>query len=525
MSKWDPGVGSAAALANPDCDPATKRIRFPTLSAPPCVKPWKEGADNGGATAQGVTKDAIKVVVLMDTLPDAQFNTKGLYTNQAIGVNERDGGKYATIDSNAVFDHAYETWGRKVELVFVKPTGTDETAQRADAVSIAGMKPFAVYDAASQIGTPPIGGGLVFEQSLTSAGVPLVVPAPVTSLQASRSYSQLAAEFIGKQLKGGKAEHAGGDLATQPRKFGVLYGSNVDIDYFNSELKKYGVTIASGAEAMYTLPPGASPQTTTPDIDQQLPPLLAKLKDSGVNNLIMFANHPAAMAASKVMKSQEWFPEITTTTYPFTDLDLLVRSFDQDVWSHAFGLAWFPPGLATTPYPSALTDTFQWYWGTNKGTRWDGSQSSLAQIYTDVMFAGPKLNAKTIATVPALLAKSGGNVSGAYSGSAFYLEAPAPVKPGDVTPRGAAMVWWNPKEVGPGNYNLVAPGSGQYMYLDSGKRYTPGTIPKTKKVFFSASNGTGTFPALPASEPKIPTYPCTGCPSSGSTTPAPASQT
>src|SRR5262245_44982057 len=60
----DAGVGSSAALNNPDCDAETGRIKFPTLAAPQCVKPWKNDADNGGATAQGVTKDAIKVVVL-----------------------------------------------------------------------------------------------------------------------------------------------------------------------------------------------------------------------------------------------------------------------------------------------------------------------------------------------------------------------------------------------------------------------------------------------------------------------------
>ena len=58
------GTGTAAATKNPDCDPETGRIKFPSLAAPLCVKEWKDGADNGGKTAQGVTKDTIKVVVL-----------------------------------------------------------------------------------------------------------------------------------------------------------------------------------------------------------------------------------------------------------------------------------------------------------------------------------------------------------------------------------------------------------------------------------------------------------------------------
>jgi hypothetical protein len=92
---------------------------------------------------------------------------------------------------------------------------------------------------------------------------------------------------------------------------------------------------------------------------------------------------------------------------------------------------------------------------------------------------------------------------------------------GDI--RGAALAWWNPNEEGPGNFNLNISGKGQYMYLDQGKRYVSGTFPKAKKQFFDPKNGTGTFPALPASEPKWPTYPCQNCPSTGNTSITPAS--
>ena len=64
------GMGTQAALDNPRCqhdDPTYGPYgRFDSTSVgggPACVKAWKEGADNGGATAQGVTKDRVKVVV------------------------------------------------------------------------------------------------------------------------------------------------------------------------------------------------------------------------------------------------------------------------------------------------------------------------------------------------------------------------------------------------------------------------------------------------------------------------------
>ena len=71
-------------------------------------------------------------------------------------------------------------------------------------------------------------------------------------------------------------------------------------------------------------------------------------------------------------------------------------------------------------------------------------------------------------------------------------------------------------------HNVGINGKGEYRYLDEGKRYVPGTFPKAKKKFFDTTNSTSVFPALPASEPKWPTYPCENCPSTGNTTITPA---
>ena len=172
------GALTEAATKNPKCDPTTGRFKFQFYAAPPCVKEWKATDDNGGATAQGVTKDSIKVVVLWNELPPDQIAMPGVYTNQATGRNEQGGGRASVLDENEVFKHVYETWGRTVEYEFVKSTGPDETAQRADALAIKAMKPFGVLDLASSIGTPGVGGGRVFEQTLVNEKVPYVAPRP-----------------------------------------------------------------------------------------------------------------------------------------------------------------------------------------------------------------------------------------------------------------------------------------------------------------------------------------------------------
>ena len=77
------GIGTAAALANPKCahDDATRFGVYGRLSStivgggPVCVKPWKEGADNGGATAPGVTKDRILIYAIIPN--DQQLSMVG----------------------------------------------------------------------------------------------------------------------------------------------------------------------------------------------------------------------------------------------------------------------------------------------------------------------------------------------------------------------------------------------------------------------------------------------------------------
>ena len=171
------GVGTAAAKNSPLCDPTTGRIKIPAYLASVCVKPWKEGANNGGATYQGVTKDTVKVVVYVPPI-DLQKNPP------AGGQPPRTGrpGSPAPSRTRSSTPNRRSTvgtklWGRKIEYNFVTYSGTDEAAQRADAVTVAAMKPFAVVDSA---------GGTVFSTEIAKRKIVMAVrldgkPEPPTS--------------------------------------------------------------------------------------------------------------------------------------------------------------------------------------------------------------------------------------------------------------------------------------------------------------------------------------------------------
>ena len=297
-----------------------------------------------------------------------------------------------------------------------------------------------------------------------------------------------------KQLAGGKAEYADASLSSQPRKYGILHSSQFDIDYFMAQFKKLKLPVPVDAE--YSIPPTQSDvRTDAASVAEVLPTLITRLKDAGVTTLIMQTNHTVAAAASKVMAQQEWYPEIVVTSAPYQDLDLFARGYDQKVWSHAFGMVWFPPYLAG--HADETATAFQWFWGTDKGTRFSIAFFQMLGLYSAIQFVGPHLSAEAVtAKSLAKIYSQGVAAGGFYSKSAFTVEIRV-AAPGEINPRGVAMAWYNPEQSGPGNYNLGGDAKGKYVYLNEGRRFIFGHLPTAKQKFFDPSASSAQFDAPP----------------------------
>ena len=519
----DAGVASAAARKNPSCDAETGRIKFPSLAAPLCVREWKDGADNGGRTAQGVTEDTIKVAVLYADVKQDNRTPASLFRNQATGgfSNMRD----TILDTNEIYAHAYETWGREVELEFVLGTGPDEAAQRADAATIAALKPFAVLDAGFGGGNQKV-GGLVFETALQQRGVPLVISSggglPRSPKELSRAVAANTAEFAGKALVGKTAEYGGDDVKADERVFGILYqggADGFDIDYFKQQFAEHGGKIAG--EAAFVYDPGAAADEVTAQAQAQMPPLITRMKEAGVTTVInvldaRYGMRPAMAAAT----SQEWTPEWVMGSggpngggaFP-GDLPILVRAADTQQMAHTFGLVYLPPYVAQQD----ASNPFQWYWGNDKGSVWSGAQAMLSALYQRIHLAGPDLTAAKMKPGALPSEPAGGQYSGAVLTPASGTD-----KDGNQI-IDATIGWWSGDTVG-FDPATRAEGAGVYMYLDGGKRYNPGSFPKNVKGLFDESLETTVFgfDVRPPDEPRAPDYPCDSCPSSGATAPAPS---
>ena len=111
-----------------NCDPKTGRIKVPSLYAPPCVaaRPDVERTTTG----QGVTDDEVTIVAYVAADDDLAASLQ----NQLDSPEDTADTSSKLIE---MYAKTFETWGRKVKVVRMKGTGSDETSARADAVKVA----------------------------------------------------------------------------------------------------------------------------------------------------------------------------------------------------------------------------------------------------------------------------------------------------------------------------------------------------------------------------------------------------
>lgn len=514
------GMGTKAALTNPKCnaDSVQGWGSFPmvtTTGGPYCVAPAPN--DNGGATSRGVTGTAIKVVVV---LPYPVSNGTGA-TNDA-GSRNRTTGQPPTVqavvlDTWAALSHVYETWGRKVEFSFVTSSGLDETAQRADVVKVEQEKPMFVINADAR-GLGVLAATLakdqyvVYSLSTTPEQAAALAPYLWGGFDSVANLTN-AAEFIGKQVVGGKAEFAGdASMHSQPRKFGLVYAEGSKLDAFDATFKRYHGTLATPASSYAA---NGSPLGDPTTADEAAPTLITKLKAAGVTSVILFTDIAMTGSLTKAATKQEYEPEWLITGAQYQDVTILARNYDQSQWAHAFGIANLAPAIKTTG-PNPYGSLADWFWGPTQGSVSAVPQSMVTWLANAIMYAGPTLTPKHVAAglfaVPGRGGYAWNDVASSQTGYGRTggLKEPSYLQMGvDYAP-----VWYDAETVGPSN-GLTAVGKGVNWYVDGAKRYVVGTWP-TKKLDFFQKQG-AVYQVTPNPAITGTPVPCTGCPSDGGT--------
>jgi hypothetical protein len=509
------GIGTVAALRNVRCDRdagAFGRFDFQYEGGGGlCVVPFKGGSENNGASARGVTSDSIKLAVVTPSAAEvAAAMGAGFPINRATG--DRGLTSDAFVDTIAAYEHAYELWGRSVDVHFVESTGTDEAAQRSDALTVKQLEPFALIDATviglDTLDTIVAQAGILVNGSATSTQKALAQAPYRWGLSDSQASAINTAEFAGKQLVGKKARWAGDEsLQSRARIFGAIYADRViNIAEFDREFAKYKGTTAQNFPYTSSGSPFGDPQRA----QEAAPRIVQKLKSIGATSILMFTDIGMTRAVLQAATTQDYRPEWIITGSQFQDAAFLARDYDQSQWAHAFGISTATPDVAD---PSTFLSPVAWYWGPHQGTEQVSVDTFLRWFFDGVQAAGPRLTAQMfrqgLFAVPAHAGAATGDPT--QGQTAYGRTAGLPYDEYMQLGTDFAPVWYDANTVDASNVIAIA-GKGVEWYLDGARRYGAGTWPRKPFTFFDTTGAVVKFTARPV--PLVPTS-CAGCPSDG----------
>ena len=479
----------------PNCDPATGRVKIPTVYAPPCVQPFT--GKNGGATSQGVTDDAIKIVVYngdpaKDPLLAGQLRAAGASLD--VGAIQDTWRGYIDI-----YNQFFELYGRKIEPEFFVGTGpgSDSAAAKADAIAIADKKPFAVLGG-------PLQSTTVFADELAHRGVVCVgtcaLAVPEKLVRANKPYiatyapspeqaATLTAEFIGKQVGKGKAQYAGDDATrNKNRVYGIVHYNTPDGQYdglfstLKAQLKKYKIT--AKADQSFFLDLSRAQETART--------VITKMKDAGVTSIIYTGDPIMPGSFTKEATAQDFHPEWIIGPTVLADTSIFGRTFDQEQWSHAFGVALVPGRTPESVDPTR--QLYEWFHGSPPPNNTYGViNPTVLEFAVGATMAGPKPTPQTFRDGLFRYPPSGGNPVNPTLSAGKHGFWPGIDYAGLDD---AGMLWWDPTATGEDEVGQV--GSGLYRYADGGKRYTRGKFPpQGQGGLFDTATSVTIFEQLP----------------------------
>jgi hypothetical protein len=488
-------------VAWPDtCDTERGTGAVPTFFAPACFAPFD--GDNGGATATGVTGDSIKIVLYQTPDDDPILNA-------IVRVVSDDTNAQTEETTRRMLDYYetyHETYGRSVDLEVFEATGAsdNEVAARADAVTIAQeIQPFMVWSG-------PILAGKAFAEELAAQGVlnlqlgasspaslypdndPYLLSVTISPEQTRRH----VAEYIGQRLAGEPAEHAGSaDLAEQERTFGIVYletsPESVETnDLFVSLLADHGVEPAVSI-------PYADPISLQSDASA----VIARLKEEGVTSVVFFGDPLAPGTLTTTATEQDYRPEWILTGSALVDTTTFARTYDQEQWSHAFGVSTL--SARTDPSVTGPGFLYRW-WNCEEPPASDGIALALAYpaiTYAALAGVGTDLTAERFTRTlfgadPTTRAITAPSLS--YGDKGIWPDTDyAGIDD-------ATEIWWDPTATGPDETGDA--GTGMYQYVDGGTRYLPGEWPETAPSVFETDGAVAIYTETPGAE-SYPDYP------------------
>lgn len=485
------------------CDTTTGRVKIPWTYASPCSKPLS--GDNGGATADGVTGDSIKIVVYVG---DPAKNPLQAATVRGAGADVSPATAKETYKGYfALYQKYYNFFGRKLDIQFFDGTGApdDPITAKADAQAIADMHPFAVMASGGPVQTPAWSDELAAQHLMCVGNCSLAVPQQKVVDSSPYLYGVgptpeqaglLTAKLITEQLAGKKAVYGGDAVKSKSRVFGVAHYDTVDGQQkeayatLKGALTKGGVKIAADLPFQLDLARGQENART----------MIAKLKAAGVTTVVYTGDPLTPGNLTKEATAQNYFPEWVIGSNVLVDIAVFGRTYDQQQWQHAFGLALTPARVNQDA--NEAYNLYKWFNGVKPPNNTYGVIiADLGQTMNAINMAGPDLTPETFRAALFNAPVLGGTPLAPRTSRGEHGLWPG-VDVGGTDDTG--LIWWNPKAHGEDEIGQV--GDGLYEYTAMGKRWTLGQLPSTDPGLFDPSGSVTIFTTVPK-QYQPPSYP------------------
>lgn len=428
--------------------------------SPPCIQ--FEG-DNGGATSKGVTDK--EIIVSARILNEKGFQ-QTLATLAGAEITDGPADVRRTIEAlSEYFNRNFQFYGRKMKVVFYdgKGSGTTElqgggqAEAEADAITSAeeigafaeingSSAPFADALARKKVvafGTPYLSRNWHVQRRPYNWSVATDCSIIVESV----------AEFANQTLAKKPAVFAKGDLKDKPRKFAAFSPENPwYIDCVDQAIK-----IAQDAGNKIDMR-----VTYKLDIDSmsnQAANIIAKLKSEGITTVLCGCDPIIPVFLSTKATEQNYHPEWVVAGTALSDIDLVAQLYDQDQWSHAFGVSYLSSFL---PIESGIG------YSAYKTVRDDEPAFAVETIYAQmymlalgIHMAGPKLTPETYEQ--GMFAYPGG--TGPFGTWGFDEDSYTPTQD-------YRVIWYDPNTTSPMNNK-----QGAYIEAYEGRRFKKGELP------------------------------------------------
>jgi hypothetical protein len=434
--------------------------------SPPCIA---FSGNNGGATSPGVS--ATQINISYRNAAGSQSFQQALQQLGGADITDTTADIERTINVLAqYFDQHFQFYGRKLNVEYFNGQGNETNEllgtgqQQADADAVTAAQSLHAF--AELNGTTEPYDVALAGQHVISFGAPylsgsfMAQYAPYMWSIDTEGNDVVAAteEFALKSLSGKNATWAGGSLQGKPRNIAFIAPSN---PWYQSSV---AVGLQEAQAAGYPVPPqnDIQYQLNLATLSSQAATIISQLQNNNVTTVICGCDPITPAYLTSRAAEQGYYPEWIVAGTAFTDTDLVGQLFQQQEWSHAFGVTFNGP-----IEPKESTFGYAAYKSISPGTE---PANAVDVIYEEMyimaiglQMAGPDLTPANFEAGMRAYPGSQANAPNALYGTWSFPT-------GHFSPESdSALIYWDPNKVSPyngkvGAYVIMSPRykSGQY---------------------------------------------------------------